>query len=403
MQIILEYIILVYTVGMKKQGKTLSIIALLLIVFFISIGNVNAEDVIYIGATLSLTGEYVEPARMILNSYRLWEKEVNTSGGLLGRQVELIVIDDKSRADTANKGYRHLVKEREVDLVLSPYSTPLTLAASEITEPNRYVLIACGASGEILWNRGYSYLFGMYAMARRYFIGFLDVIAREGLDTVSIIYETNTFNRDAAEGARYWAEMMGVTVVQADGFDPEENVLNDIVIKIQQIKPHSVIICSYPPAGYTFLKRLKQATFKPEALAMTITPVHPSFYEQAGSIANNVFAPSQWEPIERIPFPGTKQFIKDFSEFTGTDPSYHAGSAYAACQILEKAVESIGSMDHEKIRSYIASLDTVTVIGRFKVDETGKQVGHNPILIQWQDGKKEIVYPSHMRTANPRF
>jgi branched-chain amino acid transport system substrate-binding protein len=45
----------------------------------------------------------------------------------------------------------------------------------------------------------------------------------------------------------------------------------------------------------------------------------------------------------------------------------------------------------------------VTVIGRFKVDSTGKQIGHNPILVQWQDGNKEIVYPTKMRTAAPRF
>ncbi len=39
--------------------------------------------------------------------------------------------------------------------------------------------------------------------------------------------------------------------------------------------------------------------------------------------------------------------------------------------------------------------------GRFKVDETGHQVGHNPMVIQWQKGRKEIVYPTKMKTAEP--
>jgi len=45
----------------------------------------------------------------------------------------------------------------------------------------------------------------------------------------------------------------------------------------------------------------------------------------------------------------------------------------------------------------------VTIIGRFRVDETGKQIGHNPIIIQWQQGKKEIVYPLNMQTAAPKL
>jgi len=63
----------------------------------------------------------------------------------------------------------------------------------------------------------------------------------------------------------------------------------------------------------------------------------------------------------------------------------------------------MGSLDQEKIRDFIHSLDTVTVIGRFKVDHTGMQIGHNPLLIQWQQGKKEIVYPTSLQTAPPIF
>jgi branched-chain amino acid transport system substrate-binding protein len=48
-------------------------------------------------------------------------------------------------------------------------------------------------------------------------------------------------------------------------------------------------------------------------------------------------------------------------------------------------------------------MDSVTVIGRFKVDHRGMQIGHNPFLIQWQDGEKKIVYPRKLQTAAPRF
>jgi branched-chain amino acid transport system substrate-binding protein len=386
--------------GNKRFFFAFAIIFALVGVF---VTPVSSQEPIRIGATLSLTGTYEEPATMIHNGYRLWEKEINASGGLLGRPVELIVIDDKSNPELARKGYRELIEEKDVDFILSPYSTPITREVSEISEKHEYVLIACGAAGEVLWDRGYDYIFGMYVPAKRFFIGFFDLMARAGFDSVCIINENNPFNRDTAEGAAYWAKMMGVNVKKRIEFDPQQNTFTDIIRQIRSLHPDGFIISSYPPAGYELLEIMQNMHFRPQALGMTIAPVHPSFYEKVGSFANHIFAPSQWEPNERLPFPGTRQFIDDFTRYVGIKPSYHAGSAYASCQVLQKAVEDTGELDHTKIRDYISALDTVTVIGRFKVDETGKQVGHNPILIQWQDGKKEIVYPPHMSTAEPRF
>ncbi len=143
--------------------------------------------------------------------------------------------------------------------------------------------------------------------------------------------------------------------------------------------------------------------YRPKAIAFTIVPIHPEFNTKVGPFSEGIFGPSQWEPDERIPFPGTKRFINDFYDFTGGMPSYHATSAYSACQILERSINHLGVIDHKKIRDYISAFDTVTIMGRFKVDPSGRQVGHNPILIQWQNGKKEIVYPTKMMTSKSLF
>ncbi len=127
------------------------------------------------------------------------------------------------------------------------------------------------------------------------------------------------------------------------------------------------------------------------------------FLREAGSIAEGVFGSSQWEPDERIPFPGTKRFIADFRSFTNRLPSYHSGSGYASCQLMERAVRHCECLDQARIADFIRSLDTVTVVGRFKVGLDGKQTGHNSIIIQWQNGKKEIVFPANMQTAPPRI
>lgn len=358
---------------------------------------------ILIGATVSLEGKYSEPSFMIRNGFRLWEQEVNNRGGLLGRPVKLILYDDKSLKERVRRFYEKLINEEKVDLVFSPYGTPLTLVASEVSERNKMVMLACAASGELIWERQYKYVFGVYALAKRYFIGLLDLMAREGFENVAILYEDSPFHRDVAEGSALWAQRFGIDVVLEKSFISAQSEFYELMQKTIDANADGLIFSAYSRECHQFLDTMKKAKYHPRVVGMTIAPIHPDFYKKAGNIAEGVFGPSQWEPDERIPFPGTKKFIEEFVAYAKKVPSYHAGSAYAASQILEKAITQTRSLDHNKIRDYIRAMDTVSVIGRFKVDHKGKQIGHNPITIQWQQGEKEIVYPTKMQTAAARF
>jgi len=377
--------------------------ALSFIFFSIFIPGLPAEEPVRIGASLSFSGVYREPSHMIMKGYQLWEKNINERGGLLGRPVELIILDDRSDVNKLRDNYKRLLDEEDVDLVLAPYSSPLTLAASEITEEAGFIMVTSGAASSVIWQRGYKYILSVYAQADRFFIGYLDLIARNGIRKVAIFFEDNSFNQAAAAGAREWADKMGVEVTAYTGYAPGEKHPAQIIEDADPTPEEAVIVCSYPDEGYKFLAAIRKRKIQPASIAMTITPTHPLFALRVGPLAQGVFAPSQWEPMERIPYPGTRDFIEEFRTFAHMDPSYHASLAYASCQVLEFAVTETGTLDNSMLRDYIFSMDTVTIIGRFKVNQKGEQVGHNPILIQWQNGKKEIVYPSNMKTSDPVF
>ena len=379
-------------------------ISLFVWIYFMSFPVFSAgTKPVLIGATVSLEGKYKETSFMIRNGLQLWEKEINQRGGLLGRPVKLILYDDKSKKELVRHFYEKLLTEDKVDLVFSPYSTPLTLVASEVSERYKMVMLASGASGENIWERKYRYIFGVYSPAGRYFIGLLDLMARNGLESAAILYEKTSFNVYAAKGAQDWAKRFGLKVCYKKSYESGKAELPGLLKEVKDMGPDGIILCAYPADCFELLRLMKEAKYRPKALGFTIAPALPDFYERAGNMSEGVFGPSQWEPDERIPFPGTKKFIRDFTAFSKKLPSYHAGSAYASCQILEKAINHSRSLNHDKIRDFILSLDTITVIGRFKVDHKGKQIGHNPIIIQWQNGKKEIVYPRKMQTASPRF
>jgi branched-chain amino acid transport system substrate-binding protein len=73
-----------------------------------------------IGGTLGLSGKYQEMALMQRRGFELWQEQVNQNGGLLGRQVELIIEDDQRDRGRVVELYRKLLEERRVDLIFSP-------------------------------------------------------------------------------------------------------------------------------------------------------------------------------------------------------------------------------------------------------------------------------------------
>lgn len=363
----------------------------------------SAESPIRIGATISLEGQYKNLSYMVRSGYELWAEQLNNKGGLLGRKVELLFYDDKSSKDLVGPLYEKLITEDKVDMILSPYGSTLTLAAAEVAEKHGYVLLAASASSLQIWEQGYRFIFGVYSTADRYFVGFLDLVARAQMHNVAVVHSDATFHVSAAQGVDKWARLFGLKVVYKKQFTWDTGELPAIVEELGKQKLDSIIFCGYPLACYQFLKLLEKHSLKPPGLALTIAPAQQNFYSQVGPFAENIFGPSQWEADERIPFPGTTQFITNFYIKTKIKPSYQACSSYSSGQILENAVNQAGKIDHAMIRDYVASLDTVTIMGRFKVDPTGKQIGHDAIVIQWQNGNKEIVYPTKMQTAIARL
>ncbi len=390
---------------MLAGKKVIFLLTVVIGLFVFSFAIVSSQVVkpILIGATVSLEGKYRMPSHMVEMAYRLWEKEVNSNGGLLGRPVKLILKNDRSSPEFTRKLYEELINKDQVDLVLAPYGSPLTMIASEVSEKHRKLMIACSASSEKLWQRGFQYLIGMYATADRYFIGFLDLIARYGLNSVAIIFEDSTFTKDAANGALKWAHRFHLNVVLAASYKSRDSFFSSIIENLKKIHPDALLLSVYPNDAYRFLKEMELKSFNVKALCITIAPVFPDFCRKVGNMCEGIFAPAQWVPNERIPFPGSKAFISNFKKFAGITPTYHAASCYSACKILEEAIQKTKTLDQDVLLRYVLGLNTVSIIGRFRVSHLGRQMGHNPVTIQWQSGKQEIVYPISLQTALPRF
>ncbi|MBW2317199.1 MAG: transporter substrate-binding protein [Deltaproteobacteria bacterium] len=95
-----------------------------------------------------------------------------------------------------------------------------------------------------------------------------------------------------------------------------------------------------------------------------------------------------------------------FKKAVGKDmiPEYHAAEAGAQVLAYVKAVEMADSIGQDKVRAALGKLKFMSFYGGWDVDDTGMQIGHSMIDMQWQeDGKRVIVWPPEAATGKPIY
>ena len=268
------------------------------LLLFLTVLPTSAAESIRIGLTLGLTGKYSEMSDMQMKGFRLWESDVNREGGLLGRKVQVIIYDDKSDPQTAKFLYEDLILSNKVDLVLGPYSSGITEAILPVTEKYGYPVLASGASADSLWQKGYKYVFGIYAPASSYAVGFLELLLKNDLQNIAIVYADDSFSKDIASGTKKWAERFGLNVVLYEGFKKGAENLDDIAKKAKASKAQGLIVCGHFNESVNMRLSLKRINWYPRAYFASVGPAMAEFHGKLKYDANYVFSSSQWEHSE---------------------------------------------------------------------------------------------------------
>src|SRR6266566_3937891 len=100
-----------------------------------------------IGASVSLTGDFSDSGKAIQRGYQLWADTVNAAGGILGRKVQIKTVDDASSPTQVVTNYQNLINKDHVNLTFGPFSTLLTIPASQVAKRYGYAFLAPAGGG----------------------------------------------------------------------------------------------------------------------------------------------------------------------------------------------------------------------------------------------------------------
>jgi branched-chain amino acid transport system substrate-binding protein len=396
--------------------------ASLMLAFLISaVGCTLAADPIRIGLSLSLTGPTAPAGKQVLAGLEIWRDDVNIKGGLLGRPVQLVYYDDQGNPSNAPAVYAKLMGVDKVDLLIGPYSTNVIAAAMPaIIQANRTTIGIFGLGA----NQSFKYpkYFSMNSQGpspSNYSKCVFDLAAAQNPKPtrLALIGAEVEYSRNALDGARENAKALGMEIVFERTYPLATTEFTPVVRAMQAANPEVVFAATLPIDTTGIIRAVNEADFKPKLiggamLGLLVTGIKQQLGPMINGYINNEF----YIPAPSLQFAGTKEMMEEYQKRAGalgTDPLGYTYPpyAYAAGQVLAKAVTATGSLNDDQLASYIGSHTFDTVIGPIEFGANGEWSKPRIICIQFQGisgsdlgqfkdwSRQVVVYPSEFASG----
>jgi branched-chain amino acid transport system substrate-binding protein len=368
----------------------------LLALAFAAIAAHAEAPAITVGAVVPQSGDEAGLATGFRQALLLWQQQANAAGGLLGRRIVLRLLDDQSEAIRDGALYRELIERDKADLLIGPFGSAATLMAAQAAEDERRVMINATGTFAQLAKVAYRYVFQVPAPVASYGAGALAIARKAGFRRLFLVARDEPAARQAAEATRADAAALGleageVTVVPGKITDYAQEIgaararRAEAWIEFGHARDAANLVISFQKSGYAPKMLLAQGAAEPRFIELV---------GQAAEYSMGIVPYADW-----LPSLGNGAFASAYEQKWHAKPDLAAAEGYAACEVLVAAVRRADTLDQEALRQALAALEMETVLGPYKVNRNGNQIGLEPAVVQIIKGKHVIVWPARWASA----
>lgn len=358
-------------------------------------GIARAQAPVVIGAVVSQSGILADLAADLRKALLLWQEDANAAGGLLGRRVELRLLDDRSESGSVRALYEQLIRDDHADLLVGPLGSAATLGAAAAAEGERRVLLNTSGAARAAQRAGFRYVFQVPAPFREYGTAALELARRMDYRRVLIVARNDPVAREMAYGALAASPALGLQAT-LELYAPRTEDFAPILGKARASGAQAWITFGLATDAAQMVKDFRRLAYAP-AMFVAQGAADTQFVKQLGQDAEQAMGLSPWERTLRTR--GNSRFVEGYLRKWSAEPTALAAQGYAAGKVLEEAVRRAGSLEQEALRAALAALRTETPLGGYEVDHHGGQRAARPLLVQIQKGRREIVWPESFATA----
>ena len=315
----------------------------------------NQSGPIKIGAVLDITGAGASLGVPERQTLELLAAQLNATGGIDGRKVELLIEDDQSTEDGAAKAATKLVTQDKVSLLLGASRTGPSLAMRPIAESNKVPMISLAANAKIV--DGSQWVFKTAQNDRVVIENIVDVAKEKGWKTVALVRDASAFGEGIKEMIDEVGKDAGVKVVATEKFAPDASDFTAQMVKVRGAGADVTLIWGIPPAAALAQKAYAQlGPKKPVIQSHGIG--NKVFLDTAGASADGLIAPlGRLLVADQLPAGDPQKkvltdFINSYKAKYQQNPSTFAGHAYDGFMVGTAALDKVGT-DPEKLRGEI--------------------------------------------------
>lgn len=361
----------------------------------------QAQDTVRIGIALSQTGNLADSAAHYWRGVELWRDNINAQGGLLGKKVEFVVYDDRSDAATAARLYERLITNDKVDLLVSTIGSAQAATSTAVAEKHKRVMINGGGASESIQLRGFKYVFQTAARISNYVDGIDPLMKKYNVKSMAFVARDYAAARDMDKVLKVMAQKNTVNMVM-DEYFPSGNVdFASQIARARQAKPELWVSVGYPNEAIEMTRQFRASNYTPKIFVHNGV-AQEDYLKATGKDAEGAIGMSLYEPSLKTA--GNTEFVKTFKAKYSYEPGYYSSFGYIAVHVLGEAVKKAGSLDQEKLRDVLTTMKMDTIMGKHEVDpRTGMQLGIRGLLVQVQNGKREIIWPDDLKTADAKL
>lgn len=335
-------------------------------------GSAGSDTPIRVGQIVSLTGNYSPLGTENKKSVELAVKQINAAGGVLGRTIELTVLDDKSQPDQSVLAFNQL-KERSDAIIGSPFSNS-ALATIPLVDREEIPYLSLTPADEQV-DPVHPYVFVVPATSATYAERMLQYYQATGITKIAVAYDTRSSYAVAGfKGMQDRAGKYGVTLVATEEFQTTATEFSAVFAHVRSSGAQALTVWATGAPAVAFTKGYATAGLD-IPLMLTGAQASKLFLDPAGPAAEGVTLSSSIGVVGSY-LPEGKQraaideLTKAFTEEHGYPPPQFAQDGYSAVKLLVAAIEAAGGTDRANVRDALEGLKLTTPNGTYAYSAT---------------------------------
>ena len=338
-----------------------------------------------------------------LKGYQLWASDVNSHGGLLGRPVRLVVLNDKGDIGLTKANYTTLITQDQVDLVLAPFSSLLTAnAAGPVTMHYKYALAAGSAGAPPVYALKDPYMFSTNVPVERQMVPFANWVASlpagQRPTSAAYPYVNDPFAQPPVQKAQQILQSHGIKTVYTTPGQGYTNItgraLRNDARQVVAKDPGIVVLGSVDvPTVQAFIQDFIAQHWNPKIFIAAAGPDQGQSFINAVGTGNSVgiMVPNGW--FGDFPDALSHVMVQDYiAKYGGTADAINADVAesYSAGEVLAAAVTTTGGLNQQAIANWLHKNTVQTVLGNVAFNQVGENTAQQAEIFQWQPNEQFV-------------